>query len=57
MKHSPVKLPSVSFRRPILSTSQTPTRVKIKFINAVSAASQIASLSSSTPDICKMVAL
>lgn len=56
-RHLPAKLPKVSFLRPTFSTSQTPTNVKMKLVNAVTEASHIASLSSSTPDICRMVAL
>ncbi|KAL0195748.1 hypothetical protein M9458_009320, partial [Cirrhinus mrigala] len=50
-------LPNVSLRLPTLSTNQTPSRVNRKFVNAVTVTSQMANLSSRTPDICRMVAL
>lgn len=53
----PMILPKVSFLRPTLSTSHTPSRVNRKLVRVVSPASQIASLTSRTPDICRMVAL
>lgn len=53
----PKMLPKVSFLRPTRSTSHTPSRVNRKLVSVVRPASQIASLSSRTPDICKMVAL
>ncbi len=53
----PAMLPNVSFLRPIFSTSQSPTSVNIKLVNAVRAESQIAIRSSVTPDILIIVAL
>lgn len=53
----PMMLPRVSFLRPTLSTSHTPSRVNRKLVSVVSPASQIASLSFRTPDIWRMVAL
>lgn len=54
---APERLPSVSFLRPTLSTSQTPTKVNTKLVADVAALNQIACLSSRTPAICRMVAL
>lgn len=54
---SPMMLPRVSFLRPTLSTSHTPSRVNRKLVSVVSPASQIAILSLRTPDIWRMVAL
>lgn len=50
-------LPKVSLLRPTLSTSHTPSSVNRKLVRVVRPASQIADLSSRTPDICRMVAL
>lgn len=54
---APKRLPRVSFLRPTLSTSQTPTKVNTKLVADVAAVNQMACISSRTPAICRMVAL
>ena len=53
----PSRLPSVRERLPILSTSHSPTKVKVKLTAAVTADSQMAASELFTPDILMMVAL
>jgi hypothetical protein len=55
--HLPNKLNNVSNRLPSFSTSQTPTKVKLKLTKAVAADNQIAVELSRTPVIFMILAL